>query len=221
MQPTIRSYHNLPVHKPFNDGHLSLLELFFGVSTSSMGKINCMADLNVICQRDILHFDAEMWTVNLFGQRARARTNSCVSHFPNSLTSCPSFETSFGSVCTVAILKLERAKDNLLGESEIVDVASVLGSIRQILESRFVATRQYPAICTATHLPITCSRRTLSLYDNTILILNFTRCKNGNYGLIVLTFSSSAFFYSIWALECVWCQCCHMWHQLWRFRITG
>jgi len=60
MQPTIRSYHNLPVHKPFNDGHLSLLELFFGVSTSRMRKINCMADLNVICQRDILHFDAEM-----------------------------------------------------------------------------------------------------------------------------------------------------------------
>jgi hypothetical protein len=50
MQPTIRHYHNLPVHEPFNYGHLSLLELFFGVSTSGMGKINGMADLNVICQ---------------------------------------------------------------------------------------------------------------------------------------------------------------------------
>jgi hypothetical protein len=50
MQCTTRHYHNLPVHEPFNYGHLSLLELFFGVSTSGMGKINGMADLNVICQ---------------------------------------------------------------------------------------------------------------------------------------------------------------------------
>jgi hypothetical protein len=41
---------NLPVHEPFNYGHLSLLELFFGVSASGMGKVNGMADLNVICQ---------------------------------------------------------------------------------------------------------------------------------------------------------------------------
>ncbi len=50
MQPSLRHYHNLPVHKPFDYGHLSLLELFFGVSTSGMGKINGMANLNVICQ---------------------------------------------------------------------------------------------------------------------------------------------------------------------------
>ena len=50
MQPTIRHYRNLPVHEPFDYGHLSLLELFFGVSTSGMGKINGMADLNIICQ---------------------------------------------------------------------------------------------------------------------------------------------------------------------------
>jgi len=50
MQPTIRHYHNLPVHEPFNYWHLSLLELFFRVSPSGMGKINGMADLNVICQ---------------------------------------------------------------------------------------------------------------------------------------------------------------------------
>ena len=50
MQPTTRHYHNLPVHEAFNYGHLSLLELLFGVSTSGMGKINGMADLNVICQ---------------------------------------------------------------------------------------------------------------------------------------------------------------------------
>ena len=50
MQRTMRHCHNLPVHEPFNYGHLSLLELFFGVSTGSMGKIDRMADLNVICQ---------------------------------------------------------------------------------------------------------------------------------------------------------------------------
>ena len=50
MEPSLRYYHKLPVHKPFNYGHLSLLELLFGVSTSSMGKINGMAYLNVICQ---------------------------------------------------------------------------------------------------------------------------------------------------------------------------
>jgi hypothetical protein len=50
VQLTIRHYHNLPVHEPFNYGHLGLLELFFGVSTSGMGKINGMADLDVICQ---------------------------------------------------------------------------------------------------------------------------------------------------------------------------
>lgn len=50
MQPTMRYYHNLPIHEPFNYGHLSLLELLFGVSTSGMWKINGMADLNVICQ---------------------------------------------------------------------------------------------------------------------------------------------------------------------------
>ena len=47
---TIRYYHNLPVHEPFNYGHLGLLELFFGVSTGGVGKINGMANLNVIRQ---------------------------------------------------------------------------------------------------------------------------------------------------------------------------
>jgi hypothetical protein len=55
----MREYHSQPVDKTFNYGHLSFLELFFGVSTSGMGKINSMTDLNIIRQRDVLHFDAE------------------------------------------------------------------------------------------------------------------------------------------------------------------
>jgi hypothetical protein len=47
-----------PVYKAFNDGHLSLLELLFSVSTGGMGKINSMADLNIVCQRNVLDFDA-------------------------------------------------------------------------------------------------------------------------------------------------------------------
>lgn len=44
-----------PVHQSFDDGHLGLLELLLGVTASSMGKIDGMADLNVVGQRDILH----------------------------------------------------------------------------------------------------------------------------------------------------------------------
>ena len=100
-----------PVYKAFNNGHLGLLELLFSVSTGGMGKINSMADLNIVCQRNVLDFDAETRnSKSLLVTETGNGTYSCVSHFPNNLTSCPSFETSFGSVCTAAIVKLERTR---------------------------------------------------------------------------------------------------------------
>jgi hypothetical protein len=47
-----------PVHQSLNNGHLCLLELLLGVTTGGVGDINSMADLDIIRQRDILHFDA-------------------------------------------------------------------------------------------------------------------------------------------------------------------
>jgi hypothetical protein len=109
--PTIRQCHTQPVYKAFNDGHLSLLELLFSVSTGGMGKINSMTDLDVVCQRNVLDFDAATRnSKSLLVTETGNGTYSCVSHFPNNLTSCPSFETSFGSVCTAAIVKLERTR---------------------------------------------------------------------------------------------------------------
>jgi hypothetical protein len=44
------SYFDQPVYKPFNYGHLSFFELFFGISAGGMGEIDSMANLNVISQ---------------------------------------------------------------------------------------------------------------------------------------------------------------------------
>jgi hypothetical protein len=67
-----------------------------------------MADLDVIRQRDVFHFDtiSQIFTVNEISSRKcdRSKAHSCVSHLPKSLISCPSFEMSFGRVATVAIL---------------------------------------------------------------------------------------------------------------------
>lgn len=46
-----------PVHQSLNDGHLRLLELLLGVTASSVGKVDRMAELDVIGQRDVLDFD--------------------------------------------------------------------------------------------------------------------------------------------------------------------
>lgn len=42
-----------PVDQSLNNGHLGLLELLLRVSSSGVGKVDGMADLDVICQRDI------------------------------------------------------------------------------------------------------------------------------------------------------------------------
>jgi hypothetical protein len=39
---------DIPVHKAFNNRHLCLLELLLGITASGMGKVNCVADLDVV-----------------------------------------------------------------------------------------------------------------------------------------------------------------------------
>ena len=46
-----------PVDQPLNDGHLRLLELLLGVTASSVGEVDGMADLDVIGQGDILNLN--------------------------------------------------------------------------------------------------------------------------------------------------------------------
>ena len=47
----------VPVHQALDDRHLSLLELLLGKTASSVRKVNGVTDLNVICERDILHLN--------------------------------------------------------------------------------------------------------------------------------------------------------------------
>lgn len=49
---------NVPVDETFDDGHLSLLELFLGVPTRRVRKVDRVADLDVVRERDIFDFDA-------------------------------------------------------------------------------------------------------------------------------------------------------------------
>ena len=93
----------VPVHQALDDRHLSLLELFLGKTASSVRKVNGVTDLNVICERDILHLNTVNYQISAF--HLQCLTHSWVSHFPKSLTSWPSLEISFGSVVAVAILK--------------------------------------------------------------------------------------------------------------------
>ena len=46
-----------PVNQSLNDGHLRLLELLLGVTASSVGEVDGMADLDVIGQGDILNLN--------------------------------------------------------------------------------------------------------------------------------------------------------------------
>ena len=48
---------NAPVNKSLNNGHLSLFELLLGISASSVGEVDGMADLDVIGQGDILNLN--------------------------------------------------------------------------------------------------------------------------------------------------------------------
>jgi len=53
----VTTVHHEGIHKTFDDGHLSLLELLALVSTESVWQIDSMADLNVVGEGDILHFN--------------------------------------------------------------------------------------------------------------------------------------------------------------------
>jgi len=46
-----------PVNQPLNNGHLRLLELLLGITSGGVRQVDSMADLDVIRQGDILHFD--------------------------------------------------------------------------------------------------------------------------------------------------------------------
>ena len=48
---------NAPVDQSLDNGHLSLLELLLGVTASSVGEVDGMADLDIIGQRDVLHLN--------------------------------------------------------------------------------------------------------------------------------------------------------------------
>lgn len=48
---------NAPVDQALNNGHLSLLELLLGITTSGVGEIYGMADLDVVGKGDVLHLD--------------------------------------------------------------------------------------------------------------------------------------------------------------------
>lgn len=43
-----------PVYQSLNNGHLSLLELLLGITTSGVGEVDGVAGLNVVSQRDVL-----------------------------------------------------------------------------------------------------------------------------------------------------------------------
>ena len=92
-----------PVNQSLDDGHLRLLELLFGVTTSRVRKIDGMADLNVVREGDILHLDTERSWHQQSSPISSDRTHSWVSHLPKSLTSWPSLEMSLGRVVAIFI----------------------------------------------------------------------------------------------------------------------
>ena len=46
-----------PVNQSLNNGHLCLLELLLGITTSGVGKVDSVTDLDVVGQRDVLDLD--------------------------------------------------------------------------------------------------------------------------------------------------------------------
>lgn len=48
-----------PVYQSLDDGHLGLLELLLGITTSSVRKVDGVVDLNVVMEGDVFYFDSE------------------------------------------------------------------------------------------------------------------------------------------------------------------
>ena len=49
---------NAPVDQSLNNGHLGLLELLLGISSSGVGHVDSVSDLDVISEGDVLHLNA-------------------------------------------------------------------------------------------------------------------------------------------------------------------
>ena len=47
-----------PVHQSLHDRHLSLLELLLSVTSSGVGKVDGVTDLDVVGEGDVVHIDA-------------------------------------------------------------------------------------------------------------------------------------------------------------------
>ena len=55
--PHLTEFIIVPVDQAFDDRHLSLLELLLGITASSVGKVNGVTDLDIICEGDIFHLN--------------------------------------------------------------------------------------------------------------------------------------------------------------------
>lgn len=53
-----------PVDETLNNRHLGLLELFFGVTASGVGKVDGMSDLDVIGEGNVFHLNAAAITIS-------------------------------------------------------------------------------------------------------------------------------------------------------------
>ena len=49
----------VPVHQSLDNGHLGLLELFLGITTSCMREVDGVVDLDVVVEGDIFYFNSE------------------------------------------------------------------------------------------------------------------------------------------------------------------
>jgi hypothetical protein len=63
LEPTIQhlrlceSTFSAPVNQSLDDGQLCLLELLLGITASSVGQVDSMADLDVVREGNVLHFN--------------------------------------------------------------------------------------------------------------------------------------------------------------------
>ena len=46
-----------PIDETLHNGHLGLFELFFGITAGGVGQEHGMANLDIVLQRNVLHFD--------------------------------------------------------------------------------------------------------------------------------------------------------------------
>jgi hypothetical protein len=94
-----------PVDEALDDRHLRLLELTLRVAAGGVREVDGMADLDVVRERDVLDLDAARARRSAPAGCGRGGTHSWVSHFPNSFTSAPSFEISFGRAVAIVCVR--------------------------------------------------------------------------------------------------------------------